>query len=593
MSGAVHNLGVEEVTIDKPANGDARCGLIAGRLVREALFVNGAMENPAGQMLHCYSAKNAINADYGGCLLGEMAEGTTLSHCHEFKNKLQGDYAASLASQIHSSATVVCCFSGTDSRMATGEATWLLNDQSPFDATWFQDLNKDGHSDAYPVLNNASARVYHKDQIYSNEPMGELFDLAGKGLKDDPFLIGSLADLQKVADYCNKGSKSTAIYFLQTADIDFQGANFRITNCFDGHYDGGGHTIRNGNIATVGPLGIFAYVSGTVTRLCVENTIVRGINGGARAGAIAGRLQGNGVISNCLVKDCDVSVNSDVWGVAGAIVGDVLHQGNVKSCLAIHNNVKASDNWYGEICGATENEAKIERCYTDGSLLVGSARCQGTFPNCFPGQTAALLKDGSVTYGLNGGDNPEPAWFQNINMGSNRDDMPVLSSDHGMVFKIGGTYTNDGEQLGQLGKGTAQDPYKIGSPSDLRKLIISVGQMKRSNFYVRQTADIDMKDSLMYPIGTGTRGFEGHYDGGGHVIRNAKMSNYQGEAMGLFNNILGVVEVRGRGFCHPRGSHCRQAERQGSAAQLLCQGEQDRLPEHSRSRRRSLGGRAG
>ena len=570
VAGAVHNLGVEDVTLGWPAYQDARCGLVAGRLVNEALFVNGVMEKPAGMIRNCYSAKNTITANYGGCLVGEMADGTTMSHCHEFRNALQGARAASLSSQIHSSATVDRCFStGTsasadgyknetnskfraDGELASGEAAWLLNDQSPFDVTWYQNLKEDGLRDACPVLNNASARVYHKDNIYSNEPMGALFDLSGRGLKDDPFLIGSLADLRKVAEYCNNGSRSKGIHFRQTADIDLGSVEWTPvgdiqSRAFDGYYDGGGHAVRNGQIQADAYAGVFGVVAGTVNRLCVENTTVKYLKRDGRAGAVAGRITGNGVVSNCFVKGCRVSNNEhgtadEKIGVAGGIAADMKGGGVVRGCLVVQTLMTASRT--GAVCSDADRGTQMQWCYTDADALT-SSDARATVTDCFPGQTAAILRDGSVAYGLNRGDNPDPAWFQNISIGSKRDDTPVLSGDHGMVFKIGGTYTNDGEQLGRLGKGTAEDPYKIGTPDDLKKLVVSIGTMKRSNFYVRQTADIDMKDSLMYPIGTGTRGFEGHYDGAGHVVKNVRMSNHQGEWMGLFNNILGTVERLG------------------------------------------------
>ena len=561
VMGAIHNLGVEALTISKPDNDYARCGAIAGRLVSEKI------EQRAGQVRDCYAANNSVAANYVGCVVGEMGERTSMSHCLETGNVLSGAHAGSFSSIILQDATVDMCFTSgggiaplnygtvtncqtsiSDADMKSGRITWLLNDNSAFATTWYQNVDR-GTPDAHPVLSTASSRVFHEGEEYSNEQIGSI-KLTGKGLKDDPFLVGSKEDLGTLAAFCNSGNNTAGMYFLQTADIDLNGGALTPVgnpNHFRGHYDGGGHTIRNAKIETVGPLGVFAYVadSATVTRLCVENTTVTGTNGGARAGAVAGRVQDNGEISYCFVKDCSVSIKDGVWGVAGSVVGDVIHQGVVKNCLALQNKVNAPDDWFGYLCGATENNATIDWCYTDGKTLVGPHQ-SGNVANSSPGVSEARLEDGSVTYKLNGGfDNPDPAWFQNIAQGSVVDKTPVLSSDHAVVYKVDGIYTNDGEQLGKLGKGTEADPYRIGTPADLKKLIISVGTMKRSNFYVRQTADIDMADSLVVPIGTCTAGFEGHYDGGGYVIRNLTMRSYKDESMGLFNNIIGTVENLG------------------------------------------------
>jgi hypothetical protein len=90
-----------------------------------------------------------------------------------------------------------------------------------------------------------------------------------------------------------------------------------------------------------------------------------------------------------------------------------------------------------------------------------------------------------------------------------------------MVFKKkNGNFTNDGVDLARLGDGTQAKPFLIGKPEDLQDLVLYIGTRQLSNFYVLQTADIDMKDKQMLPIGSGTNGFEGHYDGNGYVIRN-------------------------------------------------------------------------
>ena len=565
VAGCIHNLGVEKVTINSNDN-NARCGALAGILCQDD---KGEI---AGQMKNCYAANNTITAPYAAGLVGEMKEKTSMSHCFEAKDSFTSNNWGGLASIIHADATVDLCFTTgkfssnnyqnaqnsavvDETKLAGGELTWLLNDKTAFATTWYQNVDTEGSHNAYPVLSSTSKPVYSDGQKYTNQPV-TIFEFSGKGRRNDPFLITSKDDWEKLANFCNSGNNTTGMYFLQTADFDLNGGGITpIGNPhqFAGNYDGGGHTIRNGNIETYGPLGVFAYVSGTVTRLCVENTIIKGINGGARAGGIAGRLQDSGEISNCLVKDCDVSVKDDVWGVAGSIVGDVIHQGVVRNCLAYRNKVKASDDWFGYICGATENEAKFERCYTDGNLMVSSHR-QGTFTDCTPGLDESSLGTGEIAYELNNGDiNPEPAWYQNLNSGSELDSIPVLSSSHAMVFKNDkGNYTNDHYDLSSLGKGTEEEPYKIGTPKDFMNLVKTIIVMKRSNFYVKQTADIDLKDSVLVPIGTCTDGFEGYYDGGGYVIKNLQMTYYKDnpdESMGLFNNIIGTVERLGIENC--------------------------------------------
>lgn len=561
VTGSIHNLGVENSYISL-SNNDARCGTIAGMLLdnRDGL---------AGKIANCYVAKSRIAADYGGVFVGEMEANTSISYCHEFDNRISGGHAASFSSIINSNARVDKCFTGgtsfsadgydkatnsstrvSSTQMASGEITWLLNDKSTHGVTWYQDVDRQGYRDDYPVLDNTSSAVYFYENKYSNNALGPLTKLSGKGTREVPFLITGKADLELVASFCNGGLRSNGIYFLQTADIDLNGANWkpvgsRNSYAFEGHYDGGGYTIRNGKIEVKAPdlAGIFGVVKGTVTHLCVEKTTVTSVQNGddhARAGGIAARINGNGEISHCFVKECTIVCNG--IGVAGGIVSDVFDQGTIRNSLVVNSKITGSRT--GSIC--SDMHGSIIRCFTDGDVLISSASRGSSDEKSLPALGEATLQSGQICFELNGGgDNPDPIWFQNIDQASDRDKTPVLLSSHAMVFNKGGKYTNDGQDLSKLGRGTQEDPYKIATPADFKALMYGIAQMKRSNFYVLQTADIDLRDSTIAPLGTTTAGFEGHYDGGGHVIRNVKMYHYEGESLGLFNNILGTVERLG------------------------------------------------
>ena len=563
--GSIHNLGAEKIKIDN-SDENARCGVFAGKLMYDS------EERMAGWMRNCYSTDNNVKAPYVGCVVGEMEKNTSMSRCIESDNVLGGSVAGSFSAIIQENATVDMCYTSREgiagdnhgkitncetsaqSEMRSGELTWLLNDKTAFDVTWYQNVDTLGEHNAHPVLDSLSFRVYYDGSRYSNKPSGTLFALSGKGVWDDPFLIKSKADFETVAKYCNGGNKSTGIYFLQTADIDMNGGGMEINN-FSGHYDGGGYTIRNAKIEVDGMAGIFGVVSGTVTRLCVENSTFRYMKRDGRVGGIAARITGKGVISNCFVKNCKIMHNGSTGnsneekssriGVAGGIASDIFDEAVIRNCLVV--NISISATRVGYITSDTKKGTRIELCFTDGNALTSNDHQGSTDKYSLVGVDAASLGRGEITYALNNNSdkNPEPVWYQNISQGSNRDATPVLSSDHARVFKKNGNYTNDGYDLGKLGKGTQENPYKIGTPADLQTLIYSIGVMKRSNFYIRQTADIDLKDSLMVPIGTTIDSFEGHYNGDGHVIKNIEMLNYQGESMGLFNNISGVVENLG------------------------------------------------
>jgi len=555
--GSIHNLGVENARFI--AAGNARCGTIAGMLLDNR---NGL----AGKITNCYVAKGLVSADYGGVFVGEMEANTSISYCHEFNNGLRGSHAASFSSIIDSNAKVDKCFTGgtsfsasgynkatnsrtrvTSTQMASGEITWLLNDKAAYGVTWYQDVDREGYRDDYPVLDSISKPVFYYDNKYSNNALGPLSKLTGKGTRQDPFLITSRADLQAVEEYCSKDLRSNGMYFLQTADINLSGSLWKpigLQSHFSGYYDGGGHTIRNGEIRTGSVAGIFGFVDGTVTRLCVENTAVTAIDPNTYAGVIAGSVTDNGVISHCLVKECTVE---SVGGFAGAIAGTTTGNSAIRNCLGYKNKVEGETT--GDLVGEMKDYTQMSRCFTDGKKMTGPKSTGSVDEFSAPGMDEATLGSGEICFKLNGGSTPDPNWFQNIDQASNRDKIPVLSTSHAIVFNRGGKYTNEGQDLSMLGKGTQEDPYKVGSPADFQTLMYGIAQMKRSNFYVLQTADINLRDSLIAPLGTTTPGFEGHYDGGGHVIKNVKMYNYEGESLGLFNNLLGTVERLGIENC--------------------------------------------
>ena len=568
VSGSIHNLGVEKITID--TNDDKlRCGAIAG------LLLGARTEKPwqpaiptAGTMTHCYAANNTVKAPYAGGLVGEMIDIARMSHCHGANNDLTGSYSGGIASLIRSQAKVDNCFTtesnvasksginntsdchhSVSAKMASGEVAWLLNDKTAFGVTWYQNIDK-GTKNLYPVLDSIRGRVFFDGTKYSNDPIGTPFALSGKGLPGDPFLITSLSDLEKVRNFCNDGKKITGIHFLQTVDIDLNGSTWTPignsgSKVFDGHYDGGGHIIHNGKIGAGDYAGIFGVVAGTVTRLGVEKMTITSTQRSTRVGGIAGRLRGDGIISNCYVKNSKVTSDKNNKGVAGAIVGDMQDYAAVRNSYGYQNTVIGASAGY--IVGEMPSQnTQLYRCYTDGSSLIGSY-AYGTTPKSEPGVSTNSFRSGMYAYLLNDENdaNPEPVWYQNLTEDTDHDETPVLSSSHAMVSKRNGGYTNDSFNLAKLGDGTKENPFKIATAEDLQNLIKTIGRVKRTDGYILQTADIDMKDSLIVPIGTGTDGFEGYYDGGGHVIKNVNMLTYKDKSMGLFNNIKGVVENLG------------------------------------------------
>ena len=564
VSGTISNLGAESCSFAS-SKSESRGGAIAGILLRCDL------ERPvAGLIRNCYVVNNTISASYSGGMVGEITNGSRLSHCLEKGNTLSGTFGG-LTSKSSDDCEIDTCFaSGTFSnngyadlidseqnvsydRMKSGEITWRLNDNSPYGGPWYQTLSSTNPSnyDQHPVLNKQQRRVYKNNSTYTNTFYFDGFTgIHGHGTPDNPFLITSKADLEQVATFCNSGKNSSGIYFLQTADIDMNNASWtpvgRTENdyAFQGNYDGGGHTIRRATINTAVFGGIFGVVTGTVNRLCVESVTVTG-QGHARVGAVAGRVRGVGVISNCFVKSCTISGDNGS-GVAGGIVADMYDNAIVRNSISYGNTI--SGDTKGHLCGEMVHSTTINLCYTNGPTLIGGS--QRTVTNSQQITEGTTWYSGEITYKLNNSaETLTPMWFQNVDIpGVDADATPLLSSDHAMVFKRNNNYTNDYSGISSLGGGTSDNPYRVASGFDLKKISDTFMTMSYSNFYVKQTADIDMSTAEpIVPIGAGTSGFAGHYDGDGHVISNLSFSNCQGESLGLFNNIVSgaVVEKLG------------------------------------------------
>jgi len=566
VSGTIHNLGVENCNF-QTTRANSRGGAIAGMLLRCDLE-----QATTAQIRDCYVASNTVKATYVGGMVGEMLNASIISNAMETRSVLHNTYGSIVCLISNDCQMDKCYTSGplsgngydlhTNSeadvsyeRLRSGALTWLLNDQASHGGPWFQTLG----SDAFPMLDNEHRRVYYDGTSYSNETIGSLFSvLSGKGTADNPFLINSVSDFEKVATFCNSNN-TTGMHFLQTVDFNLNNGGLTpigASRAFAGIYDGGGHTIRNGNIETDGVVGVFAVVSGTVTRLCVENTTVKYRNIDMRAGGIAARITGNGVISNCFVKNCTIA-NNGLRGVVGGIAADMFDEAVIKNCLVVNTSLTASRT--GSICSDTKSGTRIERCYTDGAALVSSdSYC--TIVESTPSVDASSLASGEICHKLNNSpqsDNLSPVWFQNLTLSGrdtrDPDATPVLSPDHAMVFMRNSNYTNDYRDIRSLADtnssesaGSETNPYKVATPSDLQKISETFETMRWSDFYIRQTADIDMKNAApIAPIGIGTSGFTGHYDGGGYVIKNLTSSDCTGESLGLFNNIIGTVERLG------------------------------------------------
>ena len=171
--------------------------------------------------------------------------------------------------------------------------------------------------------------------------------------------------------------------------------------CFQGIFDGNGHTITLNISENGGYTGLFGYLGGTVTNLKLKGSVR---STGAECGAIAGYLGDTGVIRNCKT-DVTVTGTAKTGGITGhnnkgTVVGCV-NNGNVKGTIKIGGIV--GENWgtvlkcgnrgtveslkrgattygTGGICGrSVSSDASISKCFNTGTVI---SKTEGTGGIC-------------------------------------------------------------------------------------------------------------------------------------------------------------------------------------------------------------------
>ena len=173
-------------------------------------------------------------------------------------------------------------------------------------------------------------------------PIAITFD-GGSGTSGSPYLISSLATLQKFRDDVNNGTTYENKYIKLTKDINLGGSSgnkwTRIgtwTAPFKGTFDGDGHTISGLYVdESSNDQGLFGSVkSGTIRNLSVSGSVT---------------VPDSGTV---------------IYNVAG-IVGIVI-EGTIENCT---NYVTVSGRDYvGGICGLAGKDSKITNCTNKGSV---------------------------------------------------------------------------------------------------------------------------------------------------------------------------------------------------------------------------------
>lgn len=193
-----------------------------------------------------------------------------------------------------------------------GNKSFYLCGSDSFDDHTFENTNS-----LLVMPENISAENYSESAVTPSTTV-----ISGK----EYYLITNAEELIWFAEQVNSGNEING--FLEN-DIDMNGANIdpigirnglSSATPFTGTFNGNGHTVSNFvcNSSKYNVYGLFGDIDGgMVINLTVANAEIGSGSSGSRAGAIAGTLNGGGIISNC--KNVNTSVKAYR---AGGIVGD-------------------------------------------------------------------------------------------------------------------------------------------------------------------------------------------------------------------------------------------------------------------------------
>lgn len=202
----------------------------------------------------------------------------------------------------------------------------------------------------------------------------------GDGTQENPYLIGTKADLADLADLVTSGDNFEGKYLRQTADLTFSssdtfkpigkmGTAAADKKPFAGHFDGNGHSISGFTLNGARYQSLFPALSagGSIKNLTVKNAKI--ITSDSYAGMIAGL--GSGDIDNCHAVDCTME-STGTGGFKGLIVGQA--DGTLSRCTSSGSITTFSSA--GGIVGQLYTNAVD--CHSSATLINQSTAMSGS-----------------------------------------------------------------------------------------------------------------------------------------------------------------------------------------------------------------------
>ncbi len=570
-------------------NGNMESCYATGDVTGDSIVGGLVGYNEYSPIASCYATTTVSGKDHIGGLVGYNYHGT-VSACYAAGAVTSNSYVGGLVGE-NWYGTITSCYA--TSRVTCSEGCWksggLAGDNSGKIKGSFWDTETSGQLSspggvglttsqmgtvsyyqdagwhAYPwvMTEGAPPRLAWEGFAWPSIPESETSLFPGSGTYEDPYQIGTAADWETLA----ASPEAWGECFILTEDIDFAGALVtpvgNASRPFSGHFYGNRHVLRNGQINLPGgvDVGLFRYLGldgyiyglGTETITATGQYHVGGLVGyndglisacyvtGAVTGDFyVGGLVGynDGLVDNCYATGA-VSGNTYVGGVAGYSINGI--------CVCYSTGAETGDSYVGGVVGC--NDGFVNVCYATGAVTgdsyVGGLAGQGgvgQINNSFwdiettgqnisaGGRGLATSQMGTVFYYQNAGWNAY-GWVM-------EEGAPPRLSWEGLdwprVPKPG--------PVPFPGSGTEDDPYLIETADDFAKLSWYDSILDK---HILLTMDLYLEGMTLYAIGDTREGFQGVFDGNGHVLRNGQINLPGSNNVGLFSSLSGEIRNLG------------------------------------------------
>ena len=383
----------------------------------------------------------------------------------------------------------------TDEQLASGYVTYKLQNKSD-ELVWAQTIGTDEHPQLV-VFNPTALRVYRALEGFSNDP-----DQAALSQDTDGYyLIGTVNDWKMLAmlvedDEVDAKARMTADINLGDDQTMIGSGIINDNNaigviCYQGIFDGQGHTLTVNYTATENVVAPFRYIKdATIKNLRVRGTIATAYK---NAGGIVGYCVGQQIHS--YIVNCISSVNivssfvnkGDAFYDAshhGGIISGILYYGQLHIDDCIFNGSISGETkgvTWGGMVGFPDGTVTLTNCLQAGTFdcsgVTSGSNGSGTFSTKFGNgyasfvnvvnchylnqlgnaqgtkATAETLADGTVTAALQAG-RAEEIWTQYASMPM----LKLFAADY-----IPGDANGDGEV--NISDAVAIVNYILGNPS--------------------------------------------------------------------------------------------------------------------------------